>query len=330
MRSACDSERPTTVTHGQSWSLDGCRHDSAKSAFALFRALETSPRLVVRDRIELSTFRFSVLRMIVHSCPSRFICLIQNLRRPLAYFPARTRMRQELRPRASPWPRCLASAQRHRTRPPCLQSGSWAASSAAPTGRRQAPRPAPAQPTWQRIRLGRIRRPGSLADCADETHGARRETALGAPGPAQTRPISGVPPAAAVACLAAHGVTHVVNCRPRVGVWWARGSGGRAGRCRPRRVAHAPMHDHGLRKRPTVWTAAACFAARVLDDLPRRACSSPAPPPGAARSWSATRCCGCAGTTAPPRRRWRWATGAGPTGPAYVRSAGRWLAAAAR
>ena len=104
MRSACDSGRPTTVTHGQSWSLDGCRHDSAKSAFALFRALETSPRLVVRDRIELSTFRFSVLRMIVHSRPSRFICLIQNLRRPLAYFPARTRMRQELRPRASPWP----------------------------------------------------------------------------------------------------------------------------------------------------------------------------------------------------------------------------------
>ena len=59
---------------------------------------------VVRGRIELPTFRFSVLRMIVHSCPSRFICLIQNLRRPLAYFPARTRMRQELRPRASPWP----------------------------------------------------------------------------------------------------------------------------------------------------------------------------------------------------------------------------------
>ena len=59
MRSACDSERPTTVTHGQSWSLDGSRHQGAQSAFALVRALETSPKLVARDRIELSTFRFS-------------------------------------------------------------------------------------------------------------------------------------------------------------------------------------------------------------------------------------------------------------------------------
>ncbi len=59
MRSACDSERPTTVTHGQSWSLGGCKYESAQWASALVRALETSPKLVVRDRIELSTFRFS-------------------------------------------------------------------------------------------------------------------------------------------------------------------------------------------------------------------------------------------------------------------------------
>ena len=59
MRSACDSERLTTVTHGQSWSLDGRRQESAQQAFALVRALETGPKMVVRDRIELSTFRFS-------------------------------------------------------------------------------------------------------------------------------------------------------------------------------------------------------------------------------------------------------------------------------
>ena len=58
MRSACDSERPTTVTHGQSWSLGGCKHESARSAFALIRALETSPKLVVRGRVELPTFRY--------------------------------------------------------------------------------------------------------------------------------------------------------------------------------------------------------------------------------------------------------------------------------
>ena len=59
MRSACDSERPTTVTHGQSWSLDGCKNERAQSTFALVRALETSSRLVVRGRVELPTFRFS-------------------------------------------------------------------------------------------------------------------------------------------------------------------------------------------------------------------------------------------------------------------------------
>ena len=29
VRSTCDSERPTTVMHGQSWSLDGCGHETA-------------------------------------------------------------------------------------------------------------------------------------------------------------------------------------------------------------------------------------------------------------------------------------------------------------
>jgi len=38
VRSACDSERPTMVTHGQSCSLDGCRHQGAQSAFVLVRA----------------------------------------------------------------------------------------------------------------------------------------------------------------------------------------------------------------------------------------------------------------------------------------------------
>jgi len=59
VRSTCDSGRPTTVTHGQSWSLNGCRQESANSAFVLVRALETSPQLVVRGRVELPTFRFS-------------------------------------------------------------------------------------------------------------------------------------------------------------------------------------------------------------------------------------------------------------------------------
>jgi hypothetical protein len=59
VRSACDSERPTTVTHGQSWSLGGDTRESDQSAFALVRTLRTSPKLVVRGRVELPTFRFS-------------------------------------------------------------------------------------------------------------------------------------------------------------------------------------------------------------------------------------------------------------------------------
>jgi hypothetical protein len=63
VQSACDSERPTTVTHGQSWSLDGCGQESAQLASALVRGLDTSPKLVVRGRVELPTFRFSGCRV---------------------------------------------------------------------------------------------------------------------------------------------------------------------------------------------------------------------------------------------------------------------------
>ena len=45
MRSACHSERLSTVTHGQSWALSGCGYESAQSAFALVRALETSSEI---------------------------------------------------------------------------------------------------------------------------------------------------------------------------------------------------------------------------------------------------------------------------------------------
>ena len=72
-----------------------------------------------------------------------------------------------------------------------------------------------------------------------------------------------------MARLAEQGVTHVVNCRP------GRRCGGRGDLAAeraafgPERVAHAPMQDHGLRQPPAAWAAAACFAARVLDDQPQ-------------------------------------------------------------
>ena len=80
--------------------------------------------------------------------------------------------------------------------------------------------------------------------------------------------ISGVPSPQGVAHLAEQGVTHVVNCRPRAPVWWSGDLTAERAAFGPGRVAHAPMQDHGRRQRPAVWAAAACFAARVLDDQP--------------------------------------------------------------
>jgi protein-tyrosine phosphatase len=109
---------------------------------------------------------------------------------------------------------------------------------------------------------------------------ARLPRSGGAPGPDAASPalswigderiaISGVPSAQAVARLAERGVTHVVNCRPRGQVRWSGDLAAERAAFGPERVAHAPMQDHGLRQRPAAWAAAACFAARVLDDQPR-------------------------------------------------------------
>ena len=81
--------------------------------------------------------------------------------------------------------------------------------------------------------------------------------------------ISGVPSARVVAVLAEQGVTHVVNCRPRAQVRRQGDLAAELAAFGPDRVAHAPMQDHGLRQRPAVWTEAACFAARVLEDQPQ-------------------------------------------------------------
>ena len=81
--------------------------------------------------------------------------------------------------------------------------------------------------------------------------------------------ISGVPSARTVARLAEQGVTHVVNCRPRAQVRWSGDLAAERAAFGPGRVAHAPMQDHGRPQRPAVWAAAACFAARVLDDQPQ-------------------------------------------------------------
>ena len=171
---------------------------------------------------------------------------------------------------------------------------------------------------------------------------AGRPRSRGVPGPVAASPalnwigderiaISGVPPAAAVAGLAAQGVTHVVNCRPRADVWWAGDLAAERAVFGSGRVAHAPMQDHGLRQRPAVWAAAACFAARVLDDQPQAGvlihCTA-----GRRRSamvaYAVLRLRGHDRTAAAALVQ-RYRTGAELV-PAYVRSVERWLATAAR
>src|SRR5579875_577035 len=78
--------------------------------------------------------------------------------------------------------------------------------------------------------------------------------------------ISGVPSAVMLADLAEQGVTHVVNCRPRLDVWWTGDLAAERAAFGRERVAHAPMQDHRLRQRPRLWAAAARFAAGALDD----------------------------------------------------------------
>ena len=143
--------------------------------------------------------------------------------------------------------------------------------------------------------------------------------------------ISAVPPVRTVAGLAEQGVTHVVNCRPRAQVRWSGDLAAERAAFGPGRVAHAPMQDHGLRQRPAAWAAAACFAARVLDDQPQA---------GVLIHCTAGRRRSAMLAYAVLRLRGHDSTGAAALVltyrteaelvPAYVRSVERWLATAAR
>ena len=143
--------------------------------------------------------------------------------------------------------------------------------------------------------------------------------------------ISGVPSPQAVARLAEQGVTHVVNCRPRAQVRWSGDLAAERAAFGPGQVAHAPMQDHGLRQRPAAWAAAACFAARVLDDQPQA---------GVLIHCTAGRRRSAMLAYAVLRLRGHDRTGAAALVltyrtqaqlvPAYVRSVERWLATAAR
>jgi protein-tyrosine phosphatase len=80
--------------------------------------------------------------------------------------------------------------------------------------------------------------------------------------------VGAVPSTASVVELPAHGVTHIVNCRARPQTMISRDLLVERALFGRSRVVAAPMWDHGRAQPPRLWSGAARFAARALDDDP--------------------------------------------------------------
>jgi protein-tyrosine phosphatase len=80
--------------------------------------------------------------------------------------------------------------------------------------------------------------------------------------------VGAVPTTASVLELPALGVTHVVNCRARTQTTISRDLVVERALFGRSRVITAPMWDHGRPQPPRLWSRAAHFAARALDDDP--------------------------------------------------------------
>jgi protein-tyrosine phosphatase len=80
--------------------------------------------------------------------------------------------------------------------------------------------------------------------------------------------VGSLPAAATVPLLPGQGITHIVNCRARLQVLVSQDLAAERRVFGADHVAHAPMRDLGRPQPPRLWAAAACFAARVLDEEP--------------------------------------------------------------
>ncbi len=69
--------------------------------------------------------------------------------------------------------------------------------------------------------------------------------------------------------LPAAGVTHIVNCRSVLQTRISRDLAAERALLGRERVVHAALVDHGWPQPPRLWSTAALFAVRVLDDDPR-------------------------------------------------------------
>ncbi len=80
--------------------------------------------------------------------------------------------------------------------------------------------------------------------------------------------IGNLPTGATLSRLPEHGVTHIVNCRATAQTWLSQDLAAERALLGPSRVVHAPMWDFGQAQAPRLWSAAAHFAVRVLDEDP--------------------------------------------------------------
>jgi predicted protein tyrosine phosphatase len=80
--------------------------------------------------------------------------------------------------------------------------------------------------------------------------------------------IGNLPTAATLARIDGEGVTHIVNCRSMVQTLVSQDLAAERRLLGRSRVIHAPLRDHGWSQPPRLWSPAALFAARALEDDP--------------------------------------------------------------
>lgn len=80
--------------------------------------------------------------------------------------------------------------------------------------------------------------------------------------------VGSLPTAATLPRLAESGITHIVNCRSIAQTWISQDLAVERALLGPSRVVHAPMWDFGRPQPPRLWSAAANFAAQVLNEEP--------------------------------------------------------------
>ncbi|HEV7713423.1 MAG TPA: hypothetical protein VGP16_34835 [Asanoa sp.] len=80
--------------------------------------------------------------------------------------------------------------------------------------------------------------------------------------------VGSLPTGVTLPLLRAEGITDVVNCRSTAQTWLSQDLAAERAVFGPDHVVHAPMWDFGQPQHPRLWSAAARYAADLLNDEP--------------------------------------------------------------